>query len=102
MGEDVDEVDDEHVERGGVEAAHLAEQTVGGWRVAHFVVGERFAAAEAFELFGDEAFLVLVFAFVLLFVDPQVGIEFLDLQWHESGEQRVAGVLRRCGQDAVV
>ena len=102
MGEDVDEVDDEHVKRGGVEAAHLAEQTVGGWRVAHFVVGERFAAAEAFELFGDEAFLVLVFAFVLLFVDPQVGIEFLDLQWHESGEQRVAGVLRRCGQDAVV
>ena len=56
----------------------------------------------ALQLSADERFLVEVLALLLVFVDPQVGEHFRYLVGHQSGEDGVAGILCRRGQDAAV
>ena len=70
--------------------------------VVDLVVGEFLLAAVAFELSADEFGLVDIEAFVFILVDPELRKHLCDLQGHQSGEDRVAGILGRSGKDCGV
>ena len=96
MAEHVDEVEHHDVEVVLLQRLQLSQQLVG------FLLGEGVVAAIALQLGADERFLVEVLAFLLVFIDPQVGKHLGDLHRHQTGEDGVAGILCRCGQDAAI
>ena len=102
VAEDVDEVDDQDVQRMCRHGREASEDFVHGTRVVHFVVGEGLAAAIARQLLTNQFLFVEVFALVFLLIDPEVWIHLLDLERHQSGEDGIAGILRGSGKDAVV
>lgn len=70
--------------------------------VVELGIGEFFFATEAVELCLYQLFLVDVEAFVLVFIDPEVGVHMVDVVGHESCEDGVAGVLGGGGEDGRV
>ena len=102
VGEDVDEVDDNHVERCSGQLCARRQQAVHIGGSVYLVVGEGFAAAIPFEQMADEGFLVEVLALFFLFLHPKVGIMAAYLQGHHACEDGVAGVLGGCGEDGEV
>ena len=102
MGEHVDEVEDDDVEVVLLQRVQLLQQLVGLLRGVDLMIGEGVMAAIAFQLGADERFLVEVLALLLVLVDPQVGEHSGYLVGHQSGEDGIAGILRRRGQDAAI
>ncbi len=89
----------------GVEAiAHQVVQRIGQFaassEVRDLVVTELDVLSQPLQLIAEEFFLVRVLAALLLLTDPLSRETLFDLARHYTGEERVACVLRCCGQDA--
>ena len=100
--EDVEEVVDDHREIGVVHFLYIVDQPAALFG-AHELVEREFPV---FPVLGHQPFeellLVLVLAAFLVVVEPFVGHQLVDGQRHQAGEDGVAGVLRRRGEDGAV
>ena len=70
MRKHVDEVHDENVEVGAPHVRHVGEELFGSGGVVNFVICERVVTAITLNLCAHERFLVHVFAFFFVLVNP--------------------------------
>ena len=66
------------------------------------MIREGVALAVALQLCLDEWLLVEVLALLFVLVNPQVWEHLCNLYRHQSGEDRIAGILGGGGQDAAI
>ena len=96
------EVEHHYVKRVLAYLIHLLHQLVGIGLGVYLVVGKRFLAAIALKLGAYQWFFVQVLTLLLVFIHPKIGEHLLNLVWHQSAEDGVAGILGGCGQDAEI
>lgn len=80
----------------------MGDDTLAEIALVDFEIGVGVVSAEAVELCLYEVFLVDVFAFFVVFPDPEVWVHFADLQRHQSCKDGIAGVLCGSGEDGEV
>ena len=102
MRQDVEEVVDDHREIGVVDALDVVHQLAARFGAHQFVERPAVVLAVALQLAAQELLLVLVFAALLVVVEPPFGHQTVDGQRHQSCEDGVAGVLRRRGENGAV
>ena len=93
--EHIDEVKHDDVELILLEPIEVAQETLTEACFIHFVIGEGIVLAVALDERLDHRLFVEVLPFFALLVDPQLGEHLSDIQGHQPGEDRIAGVLRR-------
>ena len=102
VGEHIHEVDNEHIEVVAFETREILEKFLAGSAVVEFVVGKAVFFAVALNDSVDERLLVDVFPLFLVFINPEVGELATDIDRHQSGEDGVARILCRGGEDAAI
>ena len=102
MREDVQEVIDDHREVGVVNPLDVVDQLAARLGAHQFVEGVFVVLAAGGHQPLQKLFFVLVFASLLVVVEPLVGHQLVDGQRHQSREYGVAGVLGGRGQDSAV
>ena len=71
-------------------------------RIMYLMVGERIFLTEPLDLRLDKRCFIQVFPFLAVLVHPKFRKHLFDLQGHQPGEDRVAGILCGGRKDAVV
>ena len=81
---------------------NLCDELLCGVGVVYLVVRERVLAAITFELRPDQRFFIEVLALLAVLIDPKLREHLGDVIGHESAEDGVASILRRCRKDAAI
>lgn len=102
MGEHVHEVEDDDVEWILLEAIEVRQKAFAEACFVDLIIGEGIVLAVALQEGLDHGLLVEILPFFALLVDPQLGEHLRNIQGHQPGEDRIAGVLRRRRQDGEV
>ena len=101
MREDVQEVIDDH-RVGVVNPLDVVDQLAARLGAHQFVEGVFVVLAAGGHQPLQKLFFVLVFASLLVVVEPLVGHQLVDGQRHQAGEDGIAGVLCGSGQNAEI
>ena len=102
MREHIHKVYHKHIQVVNHKVVEVVKQLFAGLGVIELVVGETVVLAVAVENGAYEWRLVEVLSLIFVFINPQVGEHLGDVYWHQSRENRIAGILRSRGQDAAI
>ena len=102
MRQHVHEVQHDDVEVVLPVGGQLRQQFLGTDRIVHFVVGERVLSSVALQLRLHQGRFIQILSLFRVFIDPQLGKHFLYLIRHQSGKNRVSGILSCRRQNATV
>ena len=100
--EHINEVVNDDIQLVRHQVGHLLVEFFARLQVQHLIIRILDVLAEALQLLAEKlAFILVLGAFVLL-VDPPFRVTTTDLERHQSGEERIAGILRSSRQNAVI
>ena len=102
VGQHIDKVQYHHIQLVMKEGRDDIQQFVVILRIMYLMVGERIFLTEPLDLRLDKRCFIQVFPFLAVLVHPKFRKHLFDLQGHQPGEDRVAGILCGGRKDAVV
>ena len=102
MTQHVDEIEHHNIDVVIRQLGITLEITLGRCNVVDFVIREGVVTAESLNLRAYERFLIDILALIRVLIHPKVGEHALDVIWHKSAEQGIAGILGGCGKNAAI